>query len=109
MVVRRKPLSLLDSAVAIWYSSFSMEKGLAMRRHLRSCAQNPRYLIRQQELYWLLFWLQSNQINVYGRATQHIILYECSITHESHLSQAFNRVWGIYIDIFIILMVIMTE
>lgn len=36
MVVRRKPLSRLDSAVAIWYSSFSMEKGLAIRRHLRS-------------------------------------------------------------------------
>lgn len=37
MVVRRRPLSLLDSAVAIWYSSFSMENGLAMRRHFRSC------------------------------------------------------------------------
>lgn len=40
MVVRRRPLSLLDSAVAIWYSSFSMEKGLAIRRHFRSCTQN---------------------------------------------------------------------
>lgn len=44
MVVRRRPLSLLDSAVAIWYSSFSMEKGLAMRRHFRSCTQIQNWL-----------------------------------------------------------------
>lgn len=44
MVVRRRPLSLLDSAAAIWYSSFSMEKGLAIRRHFRSCAQNQNRL-----------------------------------------------------------------
>ena len=37
MVLSRRPLSLLDSAEAIWYSSFSMEKGFAMRRHFRSC------------------------------------------------------------------------
>lgn len=32
-------MSLLDSAVAIWYSNFSMEKGLAIRRHFRSCTK----------------------------------------------------------------------
>lgn len=44
MVVRRRPLSLLDSAAAIWYSSFSMEKGLAIRRHFRSCRPNHNRL-----------------------------------------------------------------
>ena len=45
MVVRRRPLSLLDSAVAIWYSSFSMEKGLAIRRHFRSCTIKNKSVI----------------------------------------------------------------
>lgn len=42
MVVRRRPLSLLDSEVAIWYSSFSMEKGLAIQRHFRSWKQEKK-------------------------------------------------------------------
>lgn len=60
MVVRRRPLSLLDSAVAIWYSSFSMEKGLAIRRHFRSWTQSQivwflRFKSKRQQFFFCFF------------------------------------------------------
>lgn len=61
MVVRRRPLSRLDSAVAIWYSSFSMEKGLAIRRHLRSWHKTRKNLRWELPLTFKkqLLWQQS--------------------------------------------------